>query len=139
MSELRKQIAEVLGYKIIWSNQRSGWILYHHHPNEFELAPKELPANAGDIDTAWEVYSQFVPRWDTDLNAAWQLLEHVAKEHEAHDISLRWSYKDTKPSCCIMNSKLDIRVRAFGETPALAICKAFLAFMERVGEASPST
>ena len=76
------------------------------------------------------------PYWDTDLNAAWELLEHVAKEHGAHDIVVRLGSTEMLPSCRIDNAKLDIRVRQSGKTPALAICKAFIVFMEKVKESS---
>lgn len=141
MSELRKQIADALGWKFV-PRENQTYEIYRPDGTQHVEIPKDEPHIELYAFSAalWLMKgNRLFPNWDTDLNAAWQLLEHVAKEHGAHDIELRWGHSEMLPSCRINNAKLDIRVRKLGATPALAICKAFIAFMEKVKEDSPTT
>lgn len=136
MSELTRPIAEALGYRFVEREYGQVFDIYLPDGTQYtEKSVNEPGVTYYAFSAAlWLHTDRAFPRWDTDLNAAWQLLEHAAKEHDVEDIEFYRGNSGAWYSCRIVNRKLNFLVREYGDTPAQAICKVFLAFMERVGE-----
>jgi hypothetical protein len=100
--ELRRLDAEVAA-ALGWTDLKPGCELFYGHP----------PAEASDT-------LRYVPRWSSDIAAAWELVEQLAENPHTH-VELSNSLKPKGWNCWIGGG-----VRVNAPTAPLAICRAIL-------------
>lgn len=101
MSDLQQRVAEVLGYTVKPAITK-GW---------YQLLLNDAPIE-GALSKRPDGLLPYVPMFDTDLNAAWQLLTTMQQQHFVSDFFM-------------------LRIAALpAQDAAAAICKRFVEWKE---------
>lgn len=137
--ELNVEIAHGHGLKMVIIEDKFGESWAISYGDDSGLPPVKLVSTSAPESVAWEhVFAYHWPSWSSSLDEAiklWDMIPlgfipRLVRLVTPKDGKLGFDYKSH-----IMTDDLTFQVEAYGETPALAICRAWLMYKDNAQSA----